>query len=151
MTTTMSIAEFVAKHAVTMQHIPLARRPEGNDDAWGNTAFHFQCVISHKAGTIVVTYSMGSGHATSRRIPGTGRAQIVPPVPKLDEVLDSLKSDALSAANCRDFAEWAGEMGMDTDSIKALRTYEACIKIDHDLRWLFGVEAYSELINCESL
>lgn len=45
--------------------------------------------------------------------------------PQAADVIDCLASDVAGWHNARDFNDWAGDYGYDTDSIKALRTYEA--------------------------
>jgi len=52
--------------------------------------------------------------------------------PEIDDVLFSLVMDSHAAEMT--FAEWCGEFGYDTDSRKALATYEACQNTYHVLR-----------------
>src|SRR6185369_7573188 len=48
--------------------------------------------------------------------------------PSAADVLACLASDATSAENARSFEEWCSDFGTDTDSRRAERTYNACVK-----------------------
>jgi len=80
--------------------------------------------------TLVTPWRAGIGHADKR----TGK----PTQPKAEEVLGSLIMDSTAGSNS--FADFCDEMGMDTDSRRALETYLACQKIAADLRKLLGVD-----------
>ena len=54
---------------------------------------------------------------------------VVPEKPSASDVVLSLASDAQSVGNGESFAEWADEMGLSDDSIKARDTYGACVSI----------------------
>ena len=60
-----------------------------------------------------------------------------PTPPSLYDVLCSLKADATDG---RTFAEWAGDFGMDTDSIKARDLYFACQESENRSRRFFGAD-----------
>lgn len=64
--------------------------------------------------------------------------------PDVTDVLHSLLLDA-DALNCRDFADWCGDFGYDTDSIKARETYDACIATATKLRAAFGQKTVDDL------
>ena len=49
-----------------------------------------------------------------------------PEPPTLDEVVWSVVTDAGSVRHGQDFAEFAGDFGLDSDSIKARETFDAC-------------------------
>lgn len=68
--------------------------------------------------TLEARYSQGSAHRGS---------------PVWKRVLACLLSDASSVDGGVTFEDWASDLGYDTDSIKALRTYEACREIHNDL------------------
>lgn len=53
--------------------------------------------------------------------------------PKLDDVMHSLLSDGSAFFDGQRFEDWASDLGYDSDSIKALKTFEACDKIGRDL------------------
>jgi hypothetical protein len=59
-----------------------------------------------------------------------------PKAPHAADVLCSMVRDAEACETS--FSVWCAEMGMDSDSIKALNTYQACERIGHGMRALFG-------------
>lgn len=59
-------------------------------------------------------------------------SQSKPTPPVLDDLLYALCSDAAAAE--MSFEDWAGDLGYDVDSIKALETYRECQKIAGKLR-----------------
>lgn len=65
--------------------------------------------------------------------------------PTAADVLTCLLSDANSVESARSFDEWAGDLGYDTDSRKAERTYRACQSIAKRLRVFLGDE-YEALV-----
>lgn len=64
--------------------------------------------------------------------------------PVVADVLDCLASDA-NGIN-QSFEEWASDLGYDTDSRKAERTYQTCQKQARELRQLLGAAAFEELL-----
>lgn len=86
----------------------------------------------HAAGyvSLVTVYRKGTGHNGSP--------------PTLEEVLDSLVSDADSAHE--PFEDWADNYGLSSDSRKAYATWEACRKTRADLARLVGAENLDKLM-----
>lgn len=66
------------------------------------------------------------------------------PEPELVDVFYCFLSDS-RVLDCRDFADWASDLGMDTDSIKARNTYDACMADALKMRAAFGDKAMGEL------
>lgn len=64
--------------------------------------------------------------------------------PEVIDVFYSLLSDS-SVLDCRDFADWASDFGMDADSIKARAMYDACMADALKLRAAFGDKTMSDL------
>ena len=58
--------------------------------------------------------------------------------PTAESVLECLISDAQGIENARDFADWAGEYGYNTDSRQAEKTFRACLRLTHKLRAFLG-------------
>ena len=58
--------------------------------------------------------------------------------PKLDDVMECLRSDALGVINTSSFEDWADELGFDTDSRRAERTYRQVQRQTDELRQLLG-------------
>lgn len=69
------------------------------------------------------------------------RGWAIPCVPPAYDVLASILSDA--SAERENFVEWCENIGYDTDSRKALDTYEACVRIGRDARRVLG-DLYSQ-------
>lgn len=66
--------------------------------------------------------------------------------PDVLDVLNCLASESASFENAISFEEWAGEMGFDSDSRKAERTFKAIEKQAANLKRFLGEEAYKELL-----
>lgn len=58
--------------------------------------------------------------------------------PTAADVLSALISDVQSAESARDFADWASDMGMNTDSRKAEQTYRAVLRSAEKTRKFLG-------------
>lgn len=71
------------------------------------------------------------------------RAFTKPVAPSAASVLHSLTLDASAADSS--FADWCADMGMNSDSIKDLHTYQACCAIGQELRKLFTGAQMDEL------
>ena len=94
------------------------------------TQVHFACELSRADNRAVVRFFYSQGTGIKGR-------------PQAADTLDSLKSDASSAAE--DFESWADEYGYDPDSRKAYATWEACGKVRRDLIAFLGHALYREL------
>lgn len=75
---------------------------------------------------MATSYYMGTGH----------RRNLRPVAPKAADVLQSLIMDA--QAIYQSFENWSSEYGYDSDSRKALRTYDACCEIGRKMRKMFS-------------
>jgi hypothetical protein len=86
---------------------------------WALDNYSFEVTISRNGNEATFDFFMGQG------TDGT---------PKLENVLECLVSDYQSYKSTASFIEWADEYGFDSDSIKALNTYnlvkENAIKLD---------------------
>jgi hypothetical protein len=67
-----------------------------------------------------------------------------PLLPDICDVLSSLALDG-SAINDDGFADWASNLGYDTDSIKARDIYQTCLDTGLKLRAAFGEAGFGEL------
>jgi len=163
-----TIAEFIAKHGITMKAVYAGRRTEerkagadAKSKPWEFFLWH--CTLERKqAGKTLLMdqeYRMGIGNITVRPSttakPGTrAHADHVarwgkPTPPQADNVLDSLSLDA--RANEQTFEDWAGDFCYDTDSREAERIYHACIECGRKLSAFLGRELVRELQQCEPL
>ncbi len=128
------------------------RAPEkAESDNWQETADRWLCVING----VEFDYYTGIGHRIAKgdpsrpfkgadysfnelkhRMSDSGLKSFIsqskPVAPELDDLLENLLSDAGAAE--MSFEDWAGDVGYDTDSIKALETYRECQKIAGKLR-----------------
>lgn len=162
-------AATAAGFAVNVTWLP---NPGGDADAWKNTAFRFEATITHGRKPVLTTpYYAGTGHATykgkplahaeSRRADVVGavaecvrlgkpaaypdsRQKIQPPTPGLADVLGSLCMDDPGDSP---YAEWCDDYGYDTDSRKALATYQAIQDNTTRLRRAAGSAVWASL--CE--
>lgn len=70
-------------------------------------------------------------------------------LPTAEDVLNSLRWDALSAAPT--FEEFCQDLDYSPDSRRAEEIYNKCCQLERQLRALLGREAYAELENLEPL
>lgn len=68
--------------------------------------------------------------------------------PEAWEVLECLLSDAASVED-RSFHEWCDDMGYDTDSMSARRTYDTILEQAHALSGWLGKETFQTLLYVE--
>jgi hypothetical protein len=66
--------------------------------------------------------------------------------PSAEDVLDCLASDSSSVENAQSFEDWASDLGYDTDSRKAERTYNICCTQAGKLKRFLGEDLYKELL-----
>ena len=80
--------------------------------------------------------------------------------PKVEDVLDALKSDYLASLN--NFNDFCDEFGYSNDSIRSKKTYDACVKNgkklqkflndDHEANaFTMGTNQFNKLLDCEDL
>lgn len=91
-------------------------------DDWRRTATKYNCKLSFKNKSIVLDYYMGAAHTKA---------------PTKKDILYSLVMDDVSDM---DFEEFCFNFGYDTDSITALKTFEACQKQTKELYNTFSIE-----------
>lgn len=118
--------------------------PVKDADGWE----HYAWVVTLKRDglTLTTSYHTGTGHSTSRENPVTGAPILTPTPPRVEDVLDSLKVDASSYDNARDFEDFANDFGYSTDSRKAEALYLACGEQAKKLRFFLGRELYDDLL-----
>lgn len=129
---------------------PAYRGTGFGDDDWQRKANLWDIALEYQGRKFRTDYWMGAGLTQAKVLAGAkptfGRdsRRVYPRVPTRDEVLGSLASDcSLGEQTFRDFC---GDLGYDTDSRKALATWEACNNMVDDLRRLFGgdYQAFTE-------
>jgi hypothetical protein len=129
---TATFADFCKVHDITAKSIEAAPTSEDAKDYPGG--HHYMVTLSRPGHKMLTTeYHMGS--ALTHR-------------PKASEVLWSLVQDAEGYHNARDFEDWAGEYGYDSDSRTAERTYRQVEKLTNKLHDFLG-ELYQEAAEIE--
>jgi hypothetical protein len=126
------LAKFIAKHKVRFEAKRIASRP---DKLMTDLSRHFECRLT----TPAMRYTEGMTVYFSQ-----GAAHITPPT--VEDVLESLASDAAGYENAREFEDWASEYGYDTDSRSAEKTFNAVKEQAEQLKSLLGEAAYKELL-----
>lgn len=97
-------------------------------EQWSADASHWRVTIKRNGKRMTVSYSMGSAHTGS---------------PDECDVLNCLLSDASCVED--GFADWCGNMDMDTDSRKALNMFRACKRTAASLARLFTASELADL------
>lgn len=172
----MNIQRFIERHDVTFKAEPVPENPNMPDMVAGSAHWlcQLQCgtrtmhtYFSKGPGLRVWRRVQRPGEIYDRpkgwraaahaQTPFFGRVSVYgseafqawtdPEPPTVEEVLDCVASDASSHESSDSFEDWAAEFGLDTDSRKAERIYEACRKQARDLRRLLGVVDYEFLLN----
>ena len=123
----MTYDEFVAAKGITMTCKQIADRP-GREDWPGAT--HWRCQLKRGGQKMQVTYSMGSAHK------GT---------PKVEDVIQSLGSDASIYQNASSYEDFLDEFGYEDDQ-KHRYTWMAIQRESKSLRKLLGDEDYEQLL-----
>lgn len=129
----MTYKKLIEKYNITLE---LHRIPFRTDisDEWAAQAKHFTYKLSCNGNSIRGCYSQGSG---------------VKGGPSTIDILNALRVDTEGIQGI-DFETWAGDFGYDSDSIKALGIYKACLDESKNLKKLLG-NGLSELYDCEQL
>lgn len=147
-TATVSIDQFITDNRIVSGAFRVDENPNMADshdmDHWKVTLTRCTGNRERRRGDIrkqtlrmTVYVSQGYGH--------NGRE------PKTADVLDCLSSDAASIGNT-DFEMWCNDLGYDSDSRKAEKTYKACEHSARRLRNFLGDELYEQLLwNVEEL
>ena len=138
----MDTEKFCATHNITLDYEMTDHNPNMGDPNW--PAHHYKVTLKRdktiegeRVRRQLTTYfSMGYGISHE---------------PYAHDVIDCLASDAAGWHNARDFNDWCGDYGYDTDSIRALRTYETLQKQAKHLQRFMG-DLYDDLLwNTERL
>ena len=127
---TKTITGFIEEHNIELSSVTW-KETNPNNPEWKD-ADHWECVLDSDYGTMTIYFSKGYGHHGEE--------------PHLEEILDCMASDGSSIENVASFEEWANELGYDTDSRKAERIYNLCVKQSEELKTIMGHDAYFELL-----
>lgn len=126
---TNTLDAFVATNHITMTSEYADSNPNMDNPNW--QANHYRVTLRYGRRRFSLYFSQGIG------ISGE---------PKTASVLDCLASDASGVENARDFEDWCGEYGYDTDSRRAERTYRTCRRQAARLKRLLGDDLYDQLL-----
>ncbi len=146
-------AAYLAAQGVTYSAVLIGPRKR---DGWDCDAWRIS--FSRGAAALDQDYFTGTGHRKSARpMPADiarlrpnilarhdwEKANLTPVAPTAGSVLYSLLMDASGAEE--NFHDWCANYGYDTDSRKALATYEACCSIRADVNKFFTAAERAEL------
>ena len=131
----MTIQEFAVSNHITLTAERTSENPNMDDS---RNMDHWKVTLRCGRRQMTLVFSMGYGHG--------GKS------PEVEDVLSCLSSDSASIENARSFEEWADELGYDTDSRKAEKTYNVCKRQAEKLLKLLGNTLYQQLVwNTEGL
>lgn len=137
-------AEYLAAQGVTFSAVLLGetKRDSWTCDEW-RVSFVKRAQSGGKAGELKTAYYTGTGHRAkpAKRMSWDNAPR--PVAPTAGSVLYSLLLDASGADE--NFFDWCSNYGYDTDSRKALATYEACCIIRKDVHKFFTEAERAEL------
>lgn len=131
-----TIQNLVARHLITMKSVPADRNPHMEAGDWSSKAHHWKCTLKRKGLQFTVYFSMG---------------MLRPEEPSIEEVIDCLRADRDSIESSGSFEDWASELGYDSDSRKAFKSYSVSKKQSFKFAGFMGREALDELDHCERL
>lgn len=126
----LTLAQFVERH-----HVKLAAERTDANPAMPDSRDmdHWKVTLRAQGRRMSLVFSQGYGHNGKK--------------PDVASVLDCLASDASSFDNAQSFEDWAADMGWDTDSRKAERTFKAIKRQSERLkRFLGSTAAYETLL-----
>lgn len=126
-----TIHEFIRANNITYTSEPVPSNPNITDTAWAATAKHYRVTLRRPGHRMTTYFSMGSAH--------TGK-------PRTADVLGCLVSDANGVEKTPNFEEWARDYGYDTDSIKAQRIFQNCVREARRLNKFLGDSLYRTLL-----
>lgn len=127
----MNIKQFIDRHGIRIDSSRLDRNPH-MEDFQGD---HWRVTLRCGRRQMTLPFSKGYGHE--------GRE------PETAEVLDCMASDASGAD--QGFEDWASDLGYNTDSRKAERTYKAVQSQTVKLRKLLGDRDFTALLEMERM
>jgi hypothetical protein len=122
------LQEFIKQRGIGFTCQAINSRP---DDLMSDLAFHYKCRITKGRRGFTLYFSQGSAHTSA---------------PTLKDVLECICDDAASYENAGSFENWASEMGWDTDSRKAEKSYRATKRQSEQLKRTLGPDTYEYLV-----
>lgn len=123
-----SMKSFVNGYKIRIENEMVGENPHMVDKNW--KAYHYKSTLKFRGRQMTVFFSMGMAHNNE---------------PTQEDVLSCLASDSSSVDN-NSFEEWCRDLGYDTDSRKAEKTYNICVKQAKRLKQFLGDSLYEELL-----
>jgi hypothetical protein len=93
------------------------------ENEWQKKAHNYRVTLRYQRRRITIDFFMG---------------EAITDAPTVDVVMDCLISDAMAAD--QGFEDFCADMGLDTDSRQAERTWKGCLAVSRKLRRLLGPE-----------
>ena len=134
----MTLKQFIRRNRITAQTEWADDNPNmGGDMPSGSTHWKVKLIRRSENGRrqLTVPFSMGPAHSKE---------------PTAEDVLECLASDSASIESAGSFEDWAADLGYDTDSRKAERTFKVCEKRAEKLRAFLGNSTEALLYEVES-
>ena len=127
------LSQFIRRNRIRMNSELTDTNPQMASDAdWMRSATHWKVTLRCRRRQLSTYFSQGPAIAKE---------------PTAEDVLDCLASDAASVETAGSFEEWARELGFDTDSRKAEKTYAVCERQAGKLRDLINdPQEYDKLL-----
>ena len=123
----VTIHEFIEKHNVRFTSIcPADSNPNNETPIKGQHHWHLTISVGNRPNDIELFFSNSVANGTA--------------APAIEEVLDGLVIDA--GAGDLTFEEFCSELGYDTDSRRAEKTWRACRKVGRQTYKAFGSELF---------
>jgi len=104
-----SIRQFVANNRIDISSVLVDCNPHMMTDKMPEGSAHWRCTLRRGRSRMTVYFSQGPAAVEE---------------PRVASVLSCLADDASSVENAQSFEEWCRELGYDTDSRKAERTWK---------------------------
>lgn len=112
-----TLTELIDRHGITLH----TKQGDKRNADMGGDSRHWRCTLRRRARTYSFDFWQGSAHKEP---------------PTASDTLECLLSDA--SLGQLDFCEFCGELGYDTDSRRARRTWRACQRTESRLLILLG-------------
>lgn len=124
--------------AIQLTHFHASYLCKNTEGEWPH--FLWKCEIRTMKGRISLDYKMGLAHVIKAKF---SWVQDRPKPPTLETVLHSLTLD--SEAREMSLEDWCDAFGYDSDSIKALNTYQACCESAKKLNSIYTREEIKQI------
>ncbi len=138
--------KFAVDNGIKIKSTKVFKNPNMEDS---DKMDNFEVILTMEGNTFQIYYSKGTGlrsyppGVNGMRQPHLGKYI----KPTMAEVLECMRMD--SFIEDYGFEEWAENLGYDTDSRKAERIYNQCVKQDKEFKDFLGIELYNSFMEIE--